>query len=178
MTNAITLELTADDLRRAYIVHFRKFGVKGIAAMFLMPACIAALLTAIEGWMGMEHALGLYIGLLVAISAGAFLMRCFSHYWWIPRIARRSYAQQSDMRSPISWRWDDDQIFMGGLYSEARYPWNEFHQWMEADKMLLLYRSEQMFHFLPVTDADTQAAANDIAKRLMQAGITKRSNRQ
>jgi hypothetical protein len=178
MSSAIELQLTADDLRRAYIVHYRDFGPKSITLMFLIPLGLAVILCFVDGWQGTEYALKLYIGLLAAQLAVSFMIRGFTHYWWLPRIASRSYTQQKDIRSPILWRWDDDHIVMGGLYSEATFPWKEFHQWMKTDDMLLIYRSEQMFYFLPINGDDARVAAESIAERLMHAGIKLRANRQ
>lgn len=115
--------------------------------------------------------------ILLTLIFTILLLQLFLRKWWVPRSAKRIYAQQADLRAPFTWRWDDNWFHVSNANGETRFPWGDFYQWLRTEDMLLLYRSQVMFHFLPIKDEKARLAADDIASCLNNAGVKVKKRR-
>ena len=93
---------------------------------------------------------------------------------WLPRFARRIFQQQRDLQSEVVISWDDQAFRTVAASGQAFCAWGDFHAWRRNEKSLLLYRSEALFNFLPLTDASSQAAAESMVLHLRNAGVKER----
>lgn len=171
MNRKIDLQLGVDDLIAAYRANFASVSRRRAAIIPIAAALYTAGLVWMEGGASLITIFVIFILMIGAMYLGILLFRYLIRRFGIPRFAKRIYAQQADLRIPFQWEWDDDNFFAHSESGNSRYPWNSFHKWHRTSGMLLLYRSEVLFHFLPLRHEGALRAADDITARLTAHGI-------
>ena len=72
---------------------------------------------------------------------------------WLPRRARRVFAQQRDLQLSMTIDLDDDGVRIAqGDLNHSMTPWPDVHRWRKSPGepgLYLIYRSELIFHMIP-----------------------------
>ena len=66
-----------------------------------------------------------------------------------PRQLERIFDQQKDLHAPFEIELDEEGWHWRNEYGQTRIPWGDFVKWKQGEDILILYRSDVMFHFLP-----------------------------
>lgn len=66
-----------------------------------------------------------------------------------PRRIARLFKQQKDLSAPFVIELTDETSSSHNEFGEGCLPWGTFVKWEENEKLLLLYRSDVLFHMLP-----------------------------
>lgn len=165
-----TFTLSIDDLTAAYRFHNigryrqRRTWIRFLAVFLVLSAM---LIIADRGQNPGDIAIGvcLIFGYLAAWIAGLF---AFNYWFYLPRMARRVYAQTRNLQVSCDAEWSDEGIRFVSAHSTVAYAWPDFFAMKRNAEMLLLYQSELMFHVLPMR-ALTAEQAQDIVARVMNA---------
>lgn len=171
MNGQLDLQVSEADLLTAYRAHYPLFpksrGAIGALFILLLGAGFALWDSPADARHAAAWAGGLLFGMVFLLLAIQLVMRG----WWLPRFTRRIYAQQADLRTPYALRWDEDGLNIANANSTGDVAWGDFHQWLRTGAMLLIYRSEALFHIIPLHDALAGRAADAITALLEQAGV-------
>ena len=71
-------------------------------------------------------------------------------------LAKRLYAQQVELRMPITFTWDDRQVTVTTERSTSSTPWTDYLRVLQDDELVLLYLNDLLFQIVPkrAFDAD------------------------
>lgn len=143
---SVAFTLTSEDVVRAYRAHAASqvLGRKALVATGVTFILVAVILVSLMP----DDPFGIGLILTASVIGGAayplFMLR-----WYIPRIARRIYAQQQDLRSEIGVSVDAEALRARIATGDTRTPWSHFIRWREDAHVVLLYRSDLLFQFVP-----------------------------
>ena len=84
--------------------------------------------------------------LISALVLGLFVIVRFV---LMPRQLKRIFTQQKDLSAPFEMTLTDQEFAMRNEFGESHLPWDSFVKWREDKEMLLLYRSDVIFHMVP-----------------------------
>lgn len=171
MSGTLRFTPTQADLKAAYALHIARPVTK--ALFWLVPiAVMLGLLVASTD----REATGsdeliiiiVMLGWLVTVTLAIYFI---VRFLWLPRFSKRIYAQQMDLRGEVDIVWDESGFTATNASGHANLPWADFYRWKRSETMLLLYRSEAMFNFVPLHDAAFVQAADEMVRHLQAAGV-------
>lgn len=175
MNRHLDVQLREADVLRGYRAHYPIAPRKPLIVGALAVAACGALMSLLAGSLdSFGHALPLIGGLPLLFIVLFFALQLGIHFLWLPRFTRRVYAQQADIRLPFSQDWDDDHLTTVNANGTGTYKWADFHAWHRTEDILLIYRSEALFHIIPLSGEADQCAAEDIVALLQAAGVKQR----
>jgi hypothetical protein len=61
----------------------------------------------------------------------------------------RSYDQHKELSSPFELELTDEGYSITNSYGSGKIPWKDFAKWKEDQKVILLYRTDNMFNMVP-----------------------------
>ncbi len=67
----------------------------------------------------------------------------------IPRQLTRVFKQRKDLSAPFEMELTEQEFEIRNEFGVTHLPWKDFVKWKENGEMLLMYRSDTMFHLLP-----------------------------
>ncbi len=70
-------------------------------------------------------------------------------YFLMPRRSLKLFRQTPNRDRPITFRWSEAGIEEEAANGTARYSWSDFYRWRDGRSAVLLYRNDNLFHFLP-----------------------------
>lgn len=176
MNNSINIHHSEEDLIAAYRVNIAPMSRKRMAMIPLIAAIYMMLILFADGRLpSFFKAVLIFGSILVSLMIVVALLRFLIRRFWIPRFARRIYAQQADLRIPFHWAWDDDNFYTYSQNGDTRHPWTTFHNWRRTNDIPLLYRSEVLFHFLSLKTDEARQAADDILAHLIAHNIPEKT---
>lgn len=176
MNGQFDLQVSEADLLTAYRAHYPLFPKSKVAIGALFVLLLGASLALWDSPADARHAAVLAGGLLLWMVFLLLAIQLVMRRWWMPRFTRRIYAQQADLRIPYTLRWDENRLNIANANSTGDVAWGDLHQWLRTDGMLLIYRSEALFHIIPLHDAAAGRAADAITARLEQAGVSRKKS--
>ncbi len=80
-------------------------------------------------------------------------------YWLRPYQIKRAYTQHKELSSLFEMDLTDEGYNIKNDYGSGKIPWKDFAKWKSDEKIILLYRTDNMFNMVPkrlLTD-ETQA---------------------
>lgn len=174
MSGSLTIQMSEADVLMAYRLHYSKLPRKTYIRFALMVIIIAsglALIRSNEGAMAMVEVFAGFclFGLFVMV-----IIRKISDIWWLPKFVRRVFAQQSDLRDKYTFSWDDMAFRTKGSDSYAQIKWSELYGWRRSDRVMLLYRSEILFHFVVTPQGEETKMLDDIQQHLISQGVAEK----
>ena len=113
MTEKIIFTPTEEDLRAAYGLHLKQMGWKRLGYLLLFGLAIGLAMAAYDGFENLPAALGLIVGMTIWAGIVALAMTILIPIWWVPRLSRKIYKQQKDLRLETTSWWDDDKLYSG-----------------------------------------------------------------
>ncbi len=171
MSGALRFLPSEADLRAAYALHMARPKFKQILWLMSFGILLATIFSLLEK----EYDPFVVLLVVLAIWAWMIIVACaiWAAMWfvWLPRFSKRVYAQQKDLRDDTEIAWDAEAFSVTSDSGQSRLAWDGFHGWKRTEDMLLLYRSEAMFNFVPLKDAAFVKAADEIVGHLQAAGV-------
>ena len=155
MEQSVTINYrwTFEEFLQAYRYHFRhtcrpmfRFGLHFIFGLVLL-AGIVGLVRGGDGFSAVPIA-------FVVVGMYWFTLRPYERRW----ILRRQFAKQPAKDTPIEWQFAPDKIAAKSGLGHGEYLWQAFTKVVRTPTGLMLYSTDQIYHWLPrhafVSDAD------------------------
>lgn len=144
---------------------------KRIAFFLAFGLAVGVALAAIDGFSSIKNSLWA-IGAMLAWALFIMVVLIVGvRSIWLPRYAKRVFAQQRDLHGPVTIEWTDTHFFASAESGNTRMLWRDFYRWRRDDAILLLYRSEAIFNFIPCDTPEARAAATKIQHLVTAAGV-------
>jgi hypothetical protein len=144
---------------------------------------------------GTKVVLAFLLGIFVMLTVGAivlaalgrlawllaiypvFIVGVMALFWFVLRPAQiaRIYRQHKELSSGFEMELDDDAYNIKNAYGSGRIPWKDFLKWKEDGKIILLYRSENMFNMVPKRLLAGEAQARYVIEQLEKNGVKEAS---
>ncbi len=176
MNRQIRFSITPQILLDAYRLHYKGVDPKRLGIVFGIYACLALIPVVIDGPENISSSFITYFAIMIGLLFGLYACYFLTRVFWLPRIAKRSYAQTIEFHAPFDLTWDDERWMAQSKNGDVRLPWHNFHAWDRDDKVLMLYMSDHMFRLSPASGyADGQI--DDIIGLLTKAGVKRRKKR-
>ncbi len=175
MSGSVTFTPTEMNVRAAYRLGFQRVSVKRLGYFLLFAAIIGLAVSLLSGTTDATE-IALVVGAMLVwavIATGLILLGV--RFLWLPRYVRRVYAQQRDLREEVTVQWDDIHFSAKAASGHTKLKWTDFHRWQRDNHVILFYRSEALFNFLPTHDPEFRTAADDMERLLVAAGVKERS---
>jgi hypothetical protein len=174
MSRAFTYTPNEAHLRAALLLNYKVASRKRVAVFLLFGLVMGVALAAIDGFHDIRSGL-IVIGAmlawtLVVLAALIVAVRLV----WLPRYAKRVFAQQRDLQSPVKIEWTDTHFIASAETGTTRMAWADFYRWRRNESILLLYRSEALFNFVPLDSAEALVAADDMQRLMIAAGVSEK----
>ncbi|GAA0481320.1 hypothetical protein GCM10009096_24320 [Parasphingorhabdus litoris] len=176
MTEKLVFTPTEEDLRSAYGLHMKQLGLKRILYLLLFGLTIGVILAAFDGFDDLPKALGLIVSMSIWAGIVAAIITIMIPVWWVPRLAKKIYKQQKDLHLETTSWWDDEKLYSQNAQGQAQLTFGDMVKWRADDKIILLYRSDHMFNFLPARIFKDEAHRNGLIRRLQDADLPGEDN--
>lgn len=101
------------------------------------------------------------LALILSLAAlGGVLVPAVMIRWRVPAAGRRIHAQQRDLQRAITITADAEGLRTETETGSSRTPWTDYLRRREDERVILLYRSDAIFHFIPtrILSAEQRAA--------------------
>jgi hypothetical protein len=118
---------------------------------------------------------GLY-GAFFGLAGAAFyislmaVLICVRRFFSLPRSARRQFGQRKEFGDRMKMEVRPGEIVMTAKSGFATRPTREFVKWVDNSKIILLYVSDGLFHFVPKRAVSEEFRAALMAE-LARAGV-------
>jgi YcxB-like protein len=165
---------TEAHLTAAYRLHWPT-GLNWKLLVFIALLALAvAILLAREGPFRLQDIAATTIGGTFGGLAAGLVIQWMVTKFWIPIFARRIYRQQADLKLETRMEWDDQGFRATNSEGEGITRWAGFHRWKRGPNMLLLYRSDVLFNFVPLSGPGSQTDGDEIVSFLRAAKVPER----
>jgi hypothetical protein len=174
MSGQLSFRCSASELEAAHRAHLREISRVRLVVLVFFGVSVGILISWMDGFRSLNTTLT-YVAIMLAWLLVVMTVIIVGFRWfWLKRFSNRIYHQQSEFRGDIHVMWDDAGFKTETDSGTFNARWGDFHAWKRTDTMLLLYRSEVMYNFIPLGDPDTVKAADDIVAALIANGIEAR----
>jgi hypothetical protein len=169
---AVEFTCTRDDFLRAQrlaqTVRLRGRGF--LTVLVLCVGVIGVMLVLMHGGDHAPIAYGLIAGAqFVALIA---LWMVFNRFLLLPVVSRRQFSQRKEFAEALRFEIRPSAIAVTSKNGVNAIPTTDFLKWTRNDHTLLLYRSDNMFNFVPLR-ATTDAFRAALLAELERAGVPK-----
>lgn len=174
MSGGFTFTPTEAQLYSAYKLYWPT-GLTWKLLIFIVILSLATALTIVRP--GPQRMQDIAIITTCASIAGAvvgLVIQWLTTKFWIPLFSRRIYRQQADLKLETRFEWDQEGFRAINSDGEGLNRWAAFHQWKRNSEMLLLYRSEVLFNFIPLSSPGSQNDGDEIVAFLRAANVPER----
>lgn len=171
MTDKLIFTPREEDLRAAYGLHVKQAGWKRVGYLIIFGIIVGIALAALEGFDDNTKTIGMIAGMALWAGIVALLIKILIPIWWIPRLAKKIYTQQKDLRLETTTWWDDEKLYSGNEQGHSNLTFADMVKWRADDKVILLYRSDHLFNFLPAHVFHDTAHRDGLIRRLEDAGV-------
>lgn len=160
------------DLLSAYRLHMQRFSGKRLFWMIAFGALIGIGLAALDGFADLFSSSILVLSMVIWALVVVAIIQFLVPRYWVPRLARKTYRQQKDLRLETTTWWDDEKLHSSNEQTKSFMEFADMVKWSANDDMLLIYRSDHLFNFLPVRVFRNTAEMDALIRRLQDAGVT------
>ncbi len=171
MTEKLVFTPNEEDLRAAYNLHMKQITVKRFGYFLLFGALVGLIISALDGFDNLNMAIGLIAGMTLWAGIVAGLFTVLLPVWWVPRLSKKIYKQQKDLRLETTSWWDDEKLYSSNAQGHANLTFSDMVKWRADENVILLYRSDHMFNFLPSRIFSDEAHRGGLIRRLQNAGV-------
>ena len=161
-----------EDLLAAYNLHIRRYSGKRMMWMLVIGAIIGLTLAAMEGFDDPMVSFVTILSMIIWAAIVVAIIQIMIPRYWIPRLARKTYAQQKDLRLETNTWWDDEKLYSSNKQANAHFEFVDMVKWIANEDTLLIYRSDHLFNFLPARIFRNKAEMDALIRRLQDAGVT------
>ncbi len=160
------------DLMSAYGLHIGRYSGKRLIWMLAIGLMIGVGLAVMDGFSDPFASIITILSMVIWAAIVVAIIQFLIPRYWVPRLARKTYAQQKDLRLETTTWWDDEKLFSSNEQTKAHFEFVDMVKWLANDDTLLIYRSDHLFNFLPVRVFRNNAELDALIRRLQDAGIT------
>ncbi len=100
------------------------------------------------------------------------IMTSFNRFFFLPRAACRQFMQQKEFRGLLKIAVDPPSIGITSKNGFSKIPTDDFIKWAENRKVILLYRADRLFNFIPKRVVSDLFHSSLVAE-LTRAGVPK-----
>ena len=158
----IEVKLDEADLVAAYRLMGRRNTRQARPAIALATILAAILVALVLLFPEARESFGrspLLAGLLGAVLLAAALL--FALLAALPllfrRTAKRTLAEHPGLSDPIAYEIGEDALGIQTSRSQARYRWDELHDWREDERIVLILLTRQLFYVVPKAQVEPLA---------------------
>jgi YcxB-like protein len=171
VTGTLTFSPQESHLLAAFRLNYKVGGWKRIAAYMIFGVIVGIALATIDG--SEEPAKFLMIVAVTLLYALFILVALMIgiRVFWIPRYTKRIFSQQQELRHDVAVHWNETHFVAEAQSGRTEMKWGDFYRWKRNDDILLLFRSEALFNFLPIDGPAFAAAADDMQRFMTEAGV-------
>ncbi len=167
---SITFTPSEADVLAAYRLHWSKIPRKAFVRFSVLVLAVAAFVVLMVQPGGFLATSGTVAAIIAYAIILFVVLRWISLRWWLPRFVRRVYEQQADLRRSTTTHWDEEYFRSESSEGGFRTAWRDLYGWRRDRRNILLYRSEILFNFIVIGDAE-QAAIDDLERCLTAAEV-------
>lgn len=110
---------------------------------------LVMLAAAVVGWASFPHWPAVAAGAVVGGIIGSVVWRGVAWWWYLPRLARRVFAQQRILHESMEVAWSEAGLSMRQPQASSITSWANYLRRRQDERVLLLYHSEVLFQMLP-----------------------------
>ncbi len=98
-------------------------------------------------------------------------------FWYVLRPAQiaRAYRQHKELSSLFEMELTDEGYSIKNDYGTGKVPWRDFAKWKADKKIILLYRTDNMFNMVPTRLLQDESQAQYILEQLQKNGVKEAS---
>ncbi len=106
-----------------------------------------------------------------------FIIGFVALYWYVLRPGQiaRVYKQHKELASPFEMELTDEGYSIKNDYGTGKIPWRDFAKWKANQKMILLYRTDNMFNMVPRRLLQDESETEYILEQLQKNGVKETS---
>jgi len=134
----------------------------GVLGLFVVAGVVFALMNRIS-W------------LVVIYPAFILGFLALYRYWLRPYQIKRAYTQHKELSSPFEMDLTDEGYGIKNDYGSGKIPWKDFLKWKVDKKIILLYRTDNMFNMVPRRLLADESQAQYIIDLLKQNNVKEAS---
>jgi len=161
-----------DDLKEAYRLHYKGPNWKRFGYLLGFAFLVGLILAALEGFSNIGTTLRLIIGTLIWAAVVFGIISLIILRWWIPRHAKKIFAQQKSLHLETEIWWDDDKFYSTNSQTQAHMAFADMVKWRSNDKTVLLYHSDHLFNFLPARVFNNVERIDTLIELLEKTGVS------
>lgn len=90
----------------------------------------------------------------------------------IPRIVRKTIRLQKSLSDPVHFRWTNDSLSISSKNGNSTVPLSDFACWLANEKVVLLFHSQSLFHFIPRRAFPDNAVWKSFLQTVAAAGVS------
>ncbi|QTD56086.1 YcxB family protein [Parasphingorhabdus cellanae] len=171
MSEKIVFTPCEDDLRAAYSLHMKQIDWKRMGLLIALAFIVSIAWFLFDGSNSLKPIRNFVLGMTVWVGVVILLVRFALPIWWAPRLSKKIYKQQKDLQlETITW-WDDEKLYSSNDQGHSNLTFADMVKWRANNDIILLYRSDHLFNFLPVRIFKDLAHKDGLIRRLNGAGV-------
>jgi YcxB-like protein len=171
VSGSVTFIPNAEDLKTAYALNMSRSWKPSLLWFVPIGALAGVTIALFDSKPTPGGAVLFGVALLLWLCGLVLVFYGFMRFFWLPRFAKRVFAQQKELHENTEISWGPDGFTAANSTGRTTLPWADFHGWKRGKTMLLLYRSEAMFNFLPLAEPAYARAADEMIRHLRAAGV-------
>ena len=137
----LSIQYTADDLQRAYLLHLRKtqpFRSRLLFIMGILLLLMGGILVTLQFFSGL-HSLVPWFFVIYGIITIAY------YQWKIKILGKSAYKKLDDFHHPFEFTISDESIQVKGKQTSSDIKWDSFIMHVSSTEMILLYPNKMRF---------------------------------
>jgi hypothetical protein len=148
------------------------------AKRFLLFAFVTGVLTSVffqwsrQAWDPVRDLLAAFL-----ITSGTFvsglLILGLMYYVVYPFHARKNLRQQNVLSEELSLSWNENDFCYASGKSRTEMPFANLHGYQASSEIILFYRSDAIYHMVPIAAFGSERLAADFLHKLEVAGLPK-----
>ena len=159
-----------EDLKAAQDLHARpgRWGMIGLyivllLLVFILGMGVVSVILASASWQ---------VILLPLVILGFLAL-----FWFVlrPYQIARVYRQHKELSSDFTMELNDEGYKIENTYGTGKIPWKDFAKWKAGDKIILLYRTDNMFNMVPRRLLQDETQAQYVLDQLQKNGVREAS---
>ena len=168
---------TQQDLLNAYKLHYLASAKKKIILIGGFGLLVGIALAAVDGFQSPEKTFVYIVTMVLWAGIVGLIASFLIRIWWIPHHTRKTFKQHRELLLETETWWDDQKLYSSNAQSQATLIFSDLVKWSASDKVILLYRTDHLFNFLPARVFRGQGEIAALKRRLENANVPESRSR-
>ncbi len=143
--------------------------------LFCFALILALILTGFYAWeqsqQGVEGILMMAVLILMGGTLGYWSLIAVSRIILLPIQVRKNLRQQKGLTDEMQLSWTDDEFCYATGKSQTLMPFRDLHGFRASRDVILLYRSDLIYHVVPVAAFGPSSLHDAFNQRLVEEGV-------